>query len=358
MIQWIYPTLIDNDEVKTIKKDVSDDMVSYVKLLVNSIENSKRQTKYNLARETTEVSQIVLLAAKKSTYDKEIEHKCQFVADRFLEKEYNAKEKIEKMNKTIRNGCLIQALIKISEVEYKYVIAKGDWSDFLEKNDFLVSEGIHINNKNLGKSCIFYIKIDSKGNAIINDCEVLLDNPAVYFWGDFLELEKSVSDEESTKNMVKKVVSLIDKSFRKEYPKVRQNLRSTFITYLHSNDSKLVDFENIKETIFVPYLDSTNMPKSEKEKFFSDLDKLPGIGKNKFSKQFICIKSKIGTDLIKSKYVLDKHVFLEIQDDFSESEMSRITAGKDEDQKIYVKIYTDNEEVLKTFGNNTEEVEE
>lgn len=41
MIKWIYPTLIDNDEVTTTKKDVSEDMKEYVDLLINSILNNE-----------------------------------------------------------------------------------------------------------------------------------------------------------------------------------------------------------------------------------------------------------------------------------------------------------------------------
>lgn len=327
-------------------------MESYVNVLIQNIENSKRQTEYKLARETTEVSQIVLSAiSNRCVFDDNISAKCEAVAERFLHYEYEAKEKIEKMKLTIHNGCLIQALIKESDKIFKYVIAKGDWSDFLNKNNFSKTEGIHINKKNLGKSCIFYIDINQDGNACITDCKVLLDNPANYFWNDFLELEKTLSDDDCTKNMVKKVTQLIDKTFRKEYPRHRQYLRNTFITYLYSND--LIDFENIKQTIFVPFLENSDIDQTIQDKFIDTLDKLPERGKDTFGRQFTCIRKKIESKIIKSKYVLDDHVFLEIQDDFSESEISNITSGRDKNQKGYVKIYTENEEVLNTFNNET-----
>lgn len=350
MIKWIYPTLIDNDDVVTIKKDVSNDMKSYVELLIKSIEESNRQTQYKLSRETTEISQIVLYAVNKGTLNEAVEKKCQSAADRFLQYEYAAKEKIEKLHKTIQNGCLIQALIEISDKQYKYVFAKGDWSEFLNKDNFSMTEGIHINKKNLGKSCIFYISVNSNNEATITDCKVLLDNPATYFWSDFLDLEKCISDDDSTKNMVKKVTKLIDDSFRKKYPQDRQYLRNTFVTYFRSNE--LIDYEIIKQTIFIPYLENADIEKSEQDLFLEKYDKLPDLGKNKFSRQFCCIKEKIETHLIKSRYVLDQHIFLEIQDDYNETEMSRITSGKDNKQQGFIKIYTDNEEALKTFCRN------
>ncbi len=355
MIKWIYPTLIDNDDAITTKKDVSDDMKAYVELLIKSIEESNRQTQYKLSRDTTEVSQIVLYAVKKETLSESLEKKCQSVADRFLQYEFAAKEKIEKLHKTIQNGCLIQALVKISDKQFKYVIAKGDWSEFLNKDTFSMTEGIHINKKNLGKSCIFYISIDSNNDASITDCKVLLDNPATYFWSEFLELEKCISDDDSTKNLVKKVTKAIDDSFKKDYPRDRQYLRNTFVTYLRSND--LIDYELIKQTIFIPYLENSDIDKSVQDSFLEKYDKLPESGKNKFGRQFTCIKEKIEANLIKSKYVLDRHIFLEIQDDYDETELSKITSGRDYDQQGFIKIYTDNEEALKTFCHDDSGVE-
>lgn len=352
MINWIFPVLVDNDEVVITKKDVSNDMKSYVNVLIENIENSNRQTEYRLVRATTEVSRIVLNSVSNGgVFDDNVLGQCEAIAERFLHYEYAAKEKIEKMKLTIHNGCLIQALIKVSDKKFKYVIAKGDWSDFLNKNNFSKTEGIHINKKNLGKSCIFYIDIQQDGTSYISDCKVLLDNPANYFWNDFLELEKVFSDDDCTKNMVKKVTQLIDKTFRKEYPRHRQYLRNTFITYLYSND--LIDFEDIKNTIFVPYLENSDIDQSIQDDFIDILDKLPERGKDKFGRQFTCVRKKIESKIIKSKYVLDDHVFLEIQDDFSESEISNITSGIDKNQKGYVKIYTENEEVLNTFNNET-----
>lgn len=348
MIKWIYPVLVDNDNATISKENVSEDMRSYVNALVDNIECSKRQTEYRLARETTEVSQIVLNSVcGDCILDENTSKKCNSIAERFLRYEYEAKEKIEKMKLTIHNGCLIQALIKVSDNQYKYVIAKGDWSDFLNKNNFSKAEGIYINKKNLGKSCIFYITIENS-IAKITDCKVLLDNPASYFWDKFLELEKSLNDDDCTRNMVKKVTNLIDDTFRHQYPRHRQYLRNTFITYLYSND--LIDFEDIKQTIFMPYLSNSDIEQQVQDKFFETLEKLPERGKDKFGRQFTCVRKKIEAKIIKSKYVLDEHVFLEIQDNYSEGEISRIVSGKDDNQKKYLKIYTDNEEALKTFN--------
>ncbi len=348
MYCWTYPTLVDNYEATLTPKPVSGDMNSYIQNLIENIERSNRQADYELKRESTEVSKTIIEMLTDGTdWNSDIESRCEIIAIRFLECEVRAREQVEKMNVTIQNGCLIQTLIKEDDKNFKYVIAKGEWNDFLNKTNFEKSEGLQINKKHLGKSCIYYIEYNEDGKFTIKNCKVLLDNQANYFWSDFLELEKALSDENSTKNATKKITELIDNTFRKEYPQDRQYLRNTFITYLKSKD--LIDFEEMKEVVFEGYLNSSNnISENVKNSFLEKLNQLPEKGR--FARQFTCIRNKIEERIIKSKYILDKHIFLEIQDDYEPGEISKISADIDTENKTYVKIYTDCPEVLETFS--------
>lgn len=124
---------------------------------------------------------------------------------------------------------------------------------------------------------------------------------------------------------------------------------------MHVRKNEFIDYDSVIQEVFTDYFNSElcEIDDDTKNKISSKLEELPE--KQKFAWQFIRIKDNIKAKLTKSEYKLSDDLDLVIneskiknineQDDIFE----RIISSEDLDGKTYLKIYTDNEDALKTF---------
>ena len=222
-----------------------------------------------------------------------------------------------------------------------------DWSDFLQRVDLNKTQGIEINKKRLGKSCLFTLDIDEAKDISIIDAQILLDNKASYFCDAFLELTPFYRDDYNTETMVNVALKLIDDSFRKKYPQERMLLRNSFIHYVKANE--FIDYTEISNDIFQKYIqsDACRIEQADKDMFLNKLNELPE--KKKFSRQFTRIPKSIKARVIKNDYKLTTFARLEIQDADQNEILAKIKSGSDDDGSTYLKIYTEDQEAIETF---------
>lgn len=352
MVVWAYAYFVDNEKETVELKEGHTDYTHYIEFLLDSIRTSKKQSVYQTISNDTEVVSCVTRSVK---IELDVDEKqkqdlifknCETIANRFLRKEIEAKGSVRQLPIEVRSGCLILAYIE-EENSHQYLIAKMDWSEFLQRVNLNRTQGIEINKNRLGKSCLFTLNMDSDNNVTIINAQVLLDNKASYFCKDFLELTPIFKDDYNTETMVNTTLQLIDTNFRKKYPQDRLLLRNTFIHYVRTND--FIDYADIHQNIFEKFFsDSTcHIEEQDKKHFMEKSDKLPET--KRFSRQFTRVPEKIKARVIQSKYKLTSFASLEIQDADQEAILSKIKSGKDDNGSTYLKIYTAEQEAIDAF---------
>lgn len=332
------------------RRESNEDLVEYISFIVKAIEENKNTTYYKEAGEST---QVIALCKKsidiiKDYIDKvsfgntinEIESNCNAILSRFSMKEAEAQEIVERLKVTIRPGCVVQAIINGNDKLY-YLISKMDFDDFLDDQNLKKATGIYISEKRLGKSCLISFNVDDS----IDKIQILLDNPAVYFYKKFLEVEPIYNDSQSTAILVSTVLAVVQKELKK-YPKEHLELRNTFIHYTRSNGQ--INYNDLKEEVFNKYFETSEIEKPIIDKINKTLDSLPE--KRGFSRQFNRVLESINVRKIKYHYNLNNYFELTIKE-YEEDEIYKtIESGEDETTgRKYIKVYTENTDVLTAF---------
>lgn len=206
--------------------------------------------------------------------------------------------------------------------------------------------------KILGRSCLIELKVDELNTGIaISSIEISSDTTEVkYFVDEFLEVIPLFNDELSTKRMTASVVGLIDKTFRKSNPRERLELKNAFLFEIRN--SGRIDYPQIVDRVFRRFFSRSEcpIPVAEANKFLDKVNKLP---KDKgFANQFNPVPSAINKRIIKSSYNLGHGMELSIKEVDGVNLMNEVMAGYENDGRGYLKIYTDEEEALRTFRMN------
>ncbi len=330
-----------------IERDSNRDLQKHINFIITSMAESNNVAQYTAPSESTEVINLckASLEAFQKKDTKTIDRNCRIVAQRFSAKETASQEKVEKMGIEIKNGFMVQAILKTDNC-YSYLISKMDSLDYLDEFEVQYRRGIEVNKKRLGKSCLITYSTD--GTLSINKIEILLDNKAVYFHRDFLELVPVYSDESNTELMMQSILSILEKRLKKTYPKEHLELRNAFIHYARTND--LISYDDMRGHVFEDYFSKTDTDIDNKivNTIKSDLAVLPE--NKKFSRQFNIVRDKIKVRKIKYQYKLNDFFELTVKE-YRENEIfTTIISGQESDSgKGFVKIYTEDEEALRTF---------
>lgn len=344
--------IVDHENNNIEFKDINNqDYKSYVTNLLNNINHSSSISEYQAQDDGTthvlnQCSLLMSTCLEESLDEEKIKKHTKVIAGRFLDKEIIAQKKISRLNVKIKVGCLIIAVI-LNNDQYQLLIAKLDSLGGLELEYMTHADIIEDNEKKLGKSCLIDINI-CKGIPEFGKIQVLLDNKADYFANDFLELKPLFDDGDCTEKVVKSVLDLIDKELKKEHPRERQLLRNSFILHMRSNE--FIDYTDATKKIFSEYFDngSCDLPIEKKNRIEEKLAGLPE--KKNFSKQFNRINDRVNVRLTKSEYKLSDEIELVIKEGKIDTTIFQtIIADEELDGRSFIKIYTNDEDTLKTF---------
>lgn len=120
------------------------------------------------------------------------------IANRLLQEENKAQQKIEHLNKNIQKGILIISYVQMTDMEYKIVLSKADYNEFIEEVTGNLSSGLPTKKK-IFKSFIANVTITEEDSEITK--LVTYDSnatKAVYWSREFLELIEIRDDKKNT----------------------------------------------------------------------------------------------------------------------------------------------------------------
>lgn len=267
------------------------------------------------------------------------------IADRLLQKEKRVDERMSKLH-GVQRGSLIQALVKNDGDENcKYLIAKVEHKNFVEEEELLVKGGFDPEENKIWKTCIFICDEDD-GKYVVDEARIFLNNSAVYWTRDFLELEEMRSDEMNTKDAWRGIEAILSNKLKKNATSDYFVLRSSVISYLRRPN--MINYPQMIEDIFGDFVprDATEEKINEIKKA---LHKLPED--KKFDTSFRSVPKAVHAR-VKSVHKVNNDVDIIIREGLSgdSKEYQNIISVDKEDSGIsFLKIKLTDEETLRMF---------
>lgn len=312
------------NQVKNIDiNNQSDDLRDYTNRLIDEITRSNNKRSFEFKSDTTEVR-----TAIDKFLDAEYETGAKINADRLLNIEIEAQDKIDHLNIKIQKGSLFQAVLE-NDIETYVIISKADHNQFLDEVDFTLKTGLPW-EKRIFKAFLVKIENGQPKEIFVYDTT---NRMARYWWDNYLELKEKYTDTHNTKTSLNTLDKKIFNPIKKEYPADHTILRNSAIGYFRNNDEfELTEF--VAQTLenYTPI--DPNFPK---EKIIRKTKELPE--KWKFDARFSIVKEEINKKQ-SNKIPLTEKIELVLKDYISNLE-NVIEAEKDAEGVKYIKIKTD-----------------
>lgn len=336
----------ENEEVE--KKDIPAQFDKFICDVVEFINTNKNVRLYQVRDYNLQVVETVLNIANSYIENAEVSNEeYDKNAKKLIKEENIAQRRIERLNKTIKKGSLIQAmLLNEEDGHYAFLIAKIENKIFYDENTLDIHSGIDGENNKLWKSCLFKFEKNEDNKLDITEIKIYSDNGAKYWWDTFLEVEPISNDEKNTK----KAFDSVDKLLASELKKISEQdyftLRNSLIGHFRNKD--FFDYQEMINSVFANY----EPEKINKEIYDETLRKMKDLPEIKgFDSQFSVVK-KIVTNKIKRVYNINTGIQLNVVD-YIENLKDTIKSYEEDGQK-YLKIKikeTDekNNELYETF---------
>lgn len=333
--------IIDYDNNSVYIRETPKAFSDYVRQLITYINGNNSIREYCTRSINTEVISCILDIIQNQIDDNFVKYKIDFIANRLLLKEREAQNSISHLT-NVQKGSLIQALLYDDDNnKYTYLLAKVEHTDFVDDTDFSFKSGFSKDTKKIWKTCIFEIE---DLNAPNYAAKVYSNNAAVYWWDNFLELDRVVSDEVNTDRAFRAVESVLNRNIKKVSPRDHTVLRNAVIAYFKSNE--YFDFDTMIEDTLKNY----HPVELEQDKMNMVIEKIRELpDKHNFDKQFNTVPSKINAR-IKKVYDVFPGIQLKITDALENLD-DTIYAYRDNDGNKYIKIKTDNDLMYRQFSN-------
>jgi hypothetical protein len=178
---------------------------------------------------------------------------CNALAQKLLVVEKEAQQRIVHLNNEIPKGILLLAYAQMTESEYKVLITKADYTEFLEELSGEKKSGLPTKKK-IFKSFILNISFDDMGNYSLGRIityDANTSTKAVYWWKSFLELNELRDDKRNTLTAYQAIKNDILEPIRKKHKQDYLCLRNLTIAYFRSDGE--FNLDHYKDSIIGSY---------------------------------------------------------------------------------------------------------
>lgn len=274
---------------KDMPADFDEFVSSYIAFAIRNGNNKEYSIANSNATVAHCISSIAVNAVNNMTLTdddrQELDGFSNSIATKLLTEEQRAQQRIAAMGKQIKMGSLIQALIKRSNDEYMYIIAKVEHSEWYDGESLRKNLGFPSEKKNVWKSAVFPMVIQ---DDISFDCvRVYTDNEAKYWAQQFLELSEKRNDQTNTSAAFDAIEVELKRKVRRESERDYYYLRNAFIQRLKSR--QLINYIDMIEDVVGTY--HPDEPTLKVAELKSALLLLPE--KKKFDCQFVSVPDAI-----------------------------------------------------------------
>lgn len=155
------------------------------------------------------------------------------IAKRLLSKEKDAQKKYAHITQ-IQKGIMLASLCKMTDRDYKVIIAKADYSEFLEEASGEKRNGLPTKKK-IFKSFIANVVIVDGAYSISKMVTFDVNSSqAKYWYNDFLDLEAKLDDEANTKKAFDEINARILTPIKKDSKDDYWCLYNATLSYMRS----------------------------------------------------------------------------------------------------------------------------
>ena len=255
------------------------------------------------------------------------------IAKRLLSKEKDAQIKYAHITQ-IQKGIMLASLCKMTDRDYKVIIAKGDYSEFLEEASGEKRNGLPTKKK-IFKSFIANVVIVDGTYSISKMVTFDVNSSqAKYWYNDFLDLEAKLDDEANTKKAFDEINARILTPIKKDSKDDYWCLYNATLSYMRSEGE--FDIEYYANEILGKYT-----PKNPNVKV-KDLSKkaLELPEKRNFDKKFTKVPKAINKK-IKAIIPLTEDISLSVADNSNPSLKNVIKPHEDEEGCKYIMVRSD-----------------
>ena len=279
----------DNNCVEVENIDEQENVRDYVMAIIEQISENAGDREYRFnAEEITMKTHLDNLVLNKNRDEQSIT-----IANRLLSKENQAQERYSRITE-IQKGILLIGFCKMTDIEYKVVICKADYTEFIEEATGQKRNGLPTKKKIFKSFCgnvTMNAGVHTFGKLVTYDVN---SNQAKYWYSDFLDLEVCLDDTENTKKAFNYIIARIIDPLQKEHPHEHLRLWNMTVGYMRSDGEFSIDHyaDNILGT-YRPEdgLDMAPLVRKAKELpskygFDNRFNKVPNAIKSRFKQEY------------------------------------------------------------------------
>lgn len=285
-----YKLLKIDNEVNEISVDVfsnTESVNNYIVELIEECGNNEGDREYKFDDTLNTTQEHVNCIIQNQNRDV----KCELLANKLLKVEKKAKEDIAHLHKDIPKGVLVITYAKMTESEYKFIIIKADYTEFLEEISGERKSGLPTKKK-IFKSFIMNVSIYDNGYEIGK--MITFDSnstKAKYWWKTFLELDEIRDDEKNTMSAYDSIRLNILDPLKKNHKQDYLCLWNLTVAYFRTEGT--FDIAHYRDNIvgaYTPFDNNLKIDKlkdkitklPEKDKFDPVFEKRPSVISAKF----------------------------------------------------------------------------
>lgn len=345
---------IDTEKQKIEKsesKQLTDNVKNYIKEHLSAIHQADEIREYIIKKnQSTEVINSINKILDCETDDQKF-HECEKIANRLVEKEYKAQEKVKHLEVEVQKGGLIITYFETDTAEQFFVITKVHFIDVLMESSF-EKEKATPEKEHMLKTVVIPIQNNKVSFAISENKALITDSTkskmtlaASFWWKEFLEVEAKNTDKENTDRAFNKIDAYLKDKFYEDYRMDYYSCRNSLISYMKSAPS--FTFESAISTIIgdgatLDYFDKFKTEQEKSEEIKSINNKIKQLNKRGDLVIFdgcFAIDKKIIKNRMKKVIKLDTSISLSIDDEIQDLR-NKIIPAQDEKGK-HIKIYSE-----------------
>lgn len=322
-VEYLKLIKIDHDNNCVIEENIDDkdNVRDYVMSIIDQISSNTGEREYEFKENELTMKTLLEKVIKNQNRDDQ----SIAIANRLLASENEAEQKYQQITE-IQRGILLIVYCKMAEDEYKIVICKADYTEFLEESTGQRKNGLPTKKKIFKSFCANVSK--NAGEYIIGK-KVTFDvnsSQAKYWYDGFLDLKACLDDAENTKRAFQYIKSKILEPLRKDHPHEHLRLWNITVGYMRSDGEFSIDY--YVDTILGQYHPEDNL---DMQALISKVKLLPEKWNfdNRFTKVPNEIKSKIRTE-----YDLTRDIKLSINEHIPDLDKTIVAHKDDEDNKF------------------------
>ena len=226
----------DNNCVEVENIDEQENVRDYVMAIIEQISENAGDREYRFkAEEITMKTYLDSLVMNDNRDEQSIA-----IANRLLTKENQAQERYSRITE-IQKGILLIGFCKMTDIEYKVVICKADYTEFIEEATGQKKNGLPTKKKIFKSFCgnvTMNGGVHTFGKLVTFDVN---SNQAKYWYSDFLDLYVCLDDTENTKKAFSYINSKILDPLRSNHPHEHLRLWNMTVGYMRSEGEFSID---------------------------------------------------------------------------------------------------------------------